>query len=528
MSKKQVFIFLIFIIAIAAFLRLYKLQSFPPGLYPDEAMNGNNALEALKTGPPDGGFKWFYPENNGREALFINIQALSVAVFGNEPWALRGVSAIVGILTVLGLFFLTRALLGNDRTALFASFFLAVSFWHVMFSRIGFRAIMAPFFLVWSFYFLWKARVYFAGIAGIFFGLGFHTYISYRAAPLLLIFPFTILLKNKKIIALFLLFTFLAALPLGIYFLWHPHDFMGRTSQVSVFSSASPLKDLGLNILKTIGMFFVRGDGNWRHNLPPSPELWWPVSVLFLLGMAAGLFSVIKNFKNGQKKLLTLLKSPYSFLFSWLALMLLPAVISNEGIPHALRSIAAVPPVFIFVGVGMETFYQQIKSRLETLAQKFPENKKQIFRIWKKSKILIFLILAAVAVYTYNKYFLVWAPKPQTYDAFSGRYLQIGRYLNSLPPGIPKYVIINADGIDVRGTPMPSQTVMFITDTFLPVDQKTKNLTYLTATQITLIKCGDSCKIATLETDPVLRQKIKDEIPGLSLDINPGVEILTK
>ncbi len=136
MSKKQVFIFLIFIIAIAAFLRLYKLQSFPPGLYPDEAMNGNNALEALKTGPPDGGFKWFYPENNGREALFINIQALSVAVFGNEPWALRGVSAIVGILTVLGLFFLTRTLLGNDRTALFAPFCLAVSFWHIMFSRI--------------------------------------------------------------------------------------------------------------------------------------------------------------------------------------------------------------------------------------------------------------------------------------------------------------------------------------------------------------------------------------------------------
>ena len=69
-------------------------------------MNGNNALEALETGD----FKIFYPENNGREGLFINIQALSLKVFGAEPWALRIVSAIFGFLTVLGLYFLARIL----------------------------------------------------------------------------------------------------------------------------------------------------------------------------------------------------------------------------------------------------------------------------------------------------------------------------------------------------------------------------------------------------------------------------------
>ena len=77
--KQELAIFLI-IMAVAAFFRLYKLDQFPPGLYPDEAMNGNNALEALDTGD----FKIFYPENNGREGLFINIQALSLKAFGNE------------------------------------------------------------------------------------------------------------------------------------------------------------------------------------------------------------------------------------------------------------------------------------------------------------------------------------------------------------------------------------------------------------------------------------------------------------
>ena len=101
---------LLIIIIIAGGLRLANLASLPPGLYPDEAMNGSNALEALATAAPEGGFKVFYPENNGREGLFINIQAISVAILGNKPWALRLPSTIFGIFTVLGLYFLTREL----------------------------------------------------------------------------------------------------------------------------------------------------------------------------------------------------------------------------------------------------------------------------------------------------------------------------------------------------------------------------------------------------------------------------------
>ncbi len=74
---------LVIILIIASFLRLYNITETPPGLYPDEAMNGNNALEVLSTGH----FKVFYPENNGREGLFINIQAVFLKFFDNKPWA---------------------------------------------------------------------------------------------------------------------------------------------------------------------------------------------------------------------------------------------------------------------------------------------------------------------------------------------------------------------------------------------------------------------------------------------------------
>ena len=57
-KKHWIIISLLAILVIAAFLRLYQLPSIPPGLYPDEAMNGNNALKALETGE----YKVFYSD----------------------------------------------------------------------------------------------------------------------------------------------------------------------------------------------------------------------------------------------------------------------------------------------------------------------------------------------------------------------------------------------------------------------------------------------------------------------------------
>jgi predicted membrane-bound mannosyltransferase len=174
---------------VASFFRFYHLDKFPPGLYPDEAMNGSNALVANSTGH----YQLFYPENNGREGLFINIQALSVKFFGIHPWALRGVSAVFGVLTVLGLYLLVSELFDWQLAAI-SSFLLAISFWHVNFSRIGFRAIMLPFILVYAFFFMWRgikrSNFWYFFWAGIFGGLGFYTYTSYRVAPLIAIIVF--------------------------------------------------------------------------------------------------------------------------------------------------------------------------------------------------------------------------------------------------------------------------------------------------------------------------------------------------
>jgi len=488
---------LVVVVIIATFLRLNNLATVPPGLYPDEAMNGNNALEALRTGD----FRVFYPENNGREGLFINIQALSVAVFGNEPWALRVVSALFGILTVIGVYLATRELLnGHPRkelVALAAAFFVATSFWHLNFSRIGFRAIMAPAFLTWSVYFLVKSfnravrkrpvsdgetpaaadtqplnaykvgfgALLLSAVGGLLYGLGMHSYLAYRATPLVIcaiVFMYWKwrMLSLKQIVPLFAVFVVTALVafaPLGIYFIQHPQDFMGRTSQVSVFASLTPVKDFLFNIVKTVASFYIIGDFNWRHNVAGSPHLYWFVALLFTLGVAVGCARVFKKRLEAHEKLL------FWTALVWIAVAALPVVISNEGIPHALRSILMIPPVFMLAGLGVLWAYEALCSRI----------KPQVLAM------LVGFIIAVLVGQVHAQYFVRWASNPHVADAFASRYAEIGREINTTTPAIAKYVVVNVSGVDVRGVPMPAQTVMFITDTFLPQQQKEKNITYV-------------------------------------------------
>lgn len=520
LTSKRVLFFVILIMLVGAFFRLWDLGSTPPGLYHDEAMNGNNALETWRAGQ----FKQFYTENNGREGLYINIAALSVGILGNESWALRLVSALFGIFSVLGLYFLAKELF-NKKVALYASFFLATSFWHVLFSRIGFRGIMAPFFLTWALALLFmasrkKSRLL-AVFAGLSFGLGFHSYIAYRIAPLLLLLPVVKIWKNnqKKLIVVFLVSTFIAGLPIGLYFLGNPADFLGRTSQLSIFSSESPVKNLAINTAKTFGMFFFVGDFNWRHNLAGEAELWWPVAILFAFGLFYSLWKMIKKRKLGSAE---------GLLFLWLLVMALPVVVSNEGIPHALRGIILIPPVMIFTAIGLEKIRIVVNNWMKKQPVEYPEHKKQILRIHRHLIILLFAFFVVVAGQSCVKYFIRWGHHINTYNSFNGRYWDIGNFLKELPEDMEKYVIINAPGVLARGIPMPAQTVMFATDTFGKDEQENKNIKYILPDEINSISCPEKCAIVSLEIDALMREEIKSHVSDLTLTTEPQFEVLIK
>ncbi len=499
MTKKEFFaIFLILIITI--FFRFWNIKETPPGLYPDEAMNGNNALEANATNQ----YKIYYPENNGREGFFINIQAASVAAFGNHPWSLRVVSAFFGTFTVLGIYLLTKKVFHkNTVLAIATTLMIAVSFWHVNFSRIGFRAIMVPFCLVWSFYFItsaWKEKkIWPAVMAGIFFGIGLHTYIAFRFAPFLALVPIIYYFyQNKKAGELKkyfqILFTwigvaFLIALPIGLYFINNPGDFFGRSGQVSIFSSNNPILDLGESIGKTMAMFNFYGDCNWRHNYACRPELDIFTGIFFLLGI---ILSVKKIFQKNNPE-----RFPYIFILSWMVIMAFPSILTKEGVPHALRAIGMIPPVFILAGIGFEYLWKTFKEKN------------------KKMGLILLIISGLSIIYLNGNQYIAWSQKQEVKDSFDYKYTLIADYLNTAPQAINKYVITNTGGTLVNGIPMPSQSIMFITNTYQTEQQKEKNIFYLLPENINQIV--SPALIIPLENNASISQDITEIFPQNSV-----------
>ncbi|MCB0227654.1 MAG: glycosyltransferase family 39 protein, partial [Anaerolineae bacterium] len=182
------------VMLLAAALRLWQLDVLPPGLFFDEAYNGFDARQVLEgVSRP-----LFFAANNGREPLFIYLQALSIALLGPTPFALRVVSAMVGILTIPIMYFCAYTVLrttpsspqGDRRAgwlALVAAAGLAVSYWHVSLSRVGFRAILLIPVSALAIAFFWRAwtegRTRDYVLAGIALALALYTYIAARLLP---------------------------------------------------------------------------------------------------------------------------------------------------------------------------------------------------------------------------------------------------------------------------------------------------------------------------------------------------------
>ena len=507
------------ILLLAAFFRFYLITEIPPGLYPDEAANGNNAIEALRTGPPAGGFKIFYPENNGREGLFINLQAVAINFLGAEPWALRVVSAIFGTLTVLGIYLLTKELFREPRiqnlesrmfvsvVPLLSAFFLATSYWHVNFSRIGFRAILVPFFAVFGTYWLLKAirteKISSTVLAGIAIGLGFHTYIAFRFMPLVLAAPILCALASWRagrkpqrcvpcVVALFLFTTLVVALPIGLHFLQNPSDFFGRGGQVSVFSAESPASEFLKSTALTLGMFNARGDCNQRHNLACQPQLFWPIGILFLIGLGLTARDLFKK---------PLSPIPYT-LAAWFLFLMLPATLTREGLPHALRAIGMIPPVVIFAAMGGAMLWHQLRFRVSGFGLRVFAAAGVLFLIW-------------ILVNSYRDYFIRFAYAPATRGAFSADLWEQGSYLAALPDGVQKLVIVNLSGEDIRGVPAPAGAIMFATDTFDAERRRARNIRYVTTLDEIRFDRGERTVIIPMNAnDEGLVQLLQQQLPS--------------
>jgi 4-amino-4-deoxy-L-arabinose transferase-like glycosyltransferase len=548
-KKEKLFIVLsILIIFGGIFVRFWQLDSIPPGIQYDEAYNGINALDAIKTGD----YKVFYPENYGREGFHINIETLFIRFFGPSGLTLRLANAIWGSLTLIGFYFLLKQLKFSGISVLLGTFMLSFSFWHLVFSRTAYRAIMVPLLLVWIFHFLFKAleskgwhkRCYLL-LSGLLFGLGFHTYIAFRIAPLAIaVVALSLILTRKKIIKnnwkeilIFTAVALLIALPILIYFSGHIKDLLFRSEAVSIFDSPkmSPGAAFWKSLTTHINAFFVSGDHNPRHNYNSQPLLPAAWSVLFALGFfisASEIMTTIINFikkRTGEFK-----KTGYSvtrwFYASVLAqsifwVMLVPGILSIEGIPHSLRIIGTIPAVFIFCVLAIEyifNLYEHIRETAEpgynktSPSQNLKNRNNPIFCYGKEisrfmvlpAGIIILIIYSGYA--QFHTYFRVWADDLATYGAYERKLYDLGDLIKNLSPHKNNYLVTAYNTwISFDGRQSSLKTTEY---TGYPNSQK--YIFYRPMEGFKYVSCEDPL-IIFQESDQWLRDQYKNRCPDL-------------
>ena len=184
----------------------------------------------------------------------------------------------------------------------------------------------------------------------------------------------------------------------------------------------------------------------------------------------------------------------------------------------------------IITAWGLEFAASKIKAWLDAKKIAFPEKILQIERIQWELKVFLLVVLLGVGVNSFNQYFLRWSAKPEVVDAFAENYTNIAKYLNTLPDNLSKYVIVNADGVDVKGIPMPAQPVMFQTKTFLASGQQKRNINYLLPDSIPYDKINNenNAVVVMLENDPLLRKNLLNKIQNLHTEIKGGILVLIK
>jgi 4-amino-4-deoxy-L-arabinose transferase-like glycosyltransferase len=424
------------IIVLAAFFRLHQIDTIPPGNRYDPAYYGVDALQILAGERPI-----FLPSNYGREVLFSYLVALYIALFGAVPNAMYVTSAVVGIATVPAVYLLAEELFRKEQCllrrygGLLAALAIALSYWHLNWSRFGVRAILVPLFAALTFFFLWRglctnSKGWFVA-SGISLGLGAYTYQAARLFPILVVFAFLYVIAarhklnrndiaNLGIVSLVALLVFI---PLGTYFVAHPGSFLQRVEQASVIGVdqdlVGNLQAIGKGFVDTLLSFSIRGDLEPTTNLPGRPSLNAFLSVLFVLGM---LISLIR------------IKKPvYAFLLTWLVLLIIPAIFSQQG-PVAKRAIGALPVVMILVAVGALVPLDRLRTRA------MQENRGWARVVAVALSVVLLAGLAYTAMRTYWDYFITWATDPDQFTHFEVGPTALGQYAATLPPDELIYV----------------------------------------------------------------------------------------
>ena len=147
-------IILVLIVILAAVLRFTLLTYNPPSLNWDEVSHGYNVYSVLKTGMDQWGQKFpiinFRAYGDYPTTLNLYLTIPAVAIFGLTEFAIRFPHTLLGILTIISVYFLTWGLTKRKDISLLSAFLVAVTPWYVFTSRFVVQSNLSVFLLTTS------------------------------------------------------------------------------------------------------------------------------------------------------------------------------------------------------------------------------------------------------------------------------------------------------------------------------------------------------------------------------------------
>ena len=150
LKRNKTIIVFFCILAIAFFLRFYKIESVPKAIHLDETVNGYVGRFILNNGVDLYGnrFPLLYFDKFGDypPVIPMYIQSLGTYLFGFTELGSRSITALLGCLLLIPVFFIARMLFKDKRSALFTMLLVAIIPWQIVFSRTSAEGIMASFF----------------------------------------------------------------------------------------------------------------------------------------------------------------------------------------------------------------------------------------------------------------------------------------------------------------------------------------------------------------------------------------------
>jgi 4-amino-4-deoxy-L-arabinose transferase-like glycosyltransferase len=412
---KRSLILIFFVVFLAFILRIYQLGAVPIALNWDEVAIGYDSYSLLNTGKDQ--FGHFLPLtfrslDDYKPPIYEYLAIPSIAVFGLNSFAVRLPSAICGVFAVIGVYFLVKEIetfrsnknrIKPDKLALITAFLLAISPWHLQFSRAAFEVNISLFFTTLAVFFFLKGlkNSKFYPVSAIFFGLNFFSYHSSRVViPLIIVALFVVFnrqldlkrltYKFLSIVAVFFIifipilispqaqirFTATNIFKPGARYLDekdlekifldkrlfdanHGYILDGKIfhNQRFIYMDYDTLKKAFSKYIANFGFehLFIKGDAPLHH----APDF----GLLYLWEFPFLLLFIFLLFKFYYSKYIF-------FIFIWLLIAPVPVAVTRES-PHAVRALLMLPSIQILIALGLYSLLIFLKTQKKWLITGF-------------------------------------------------------------------------------------------------------------------------------------------------------------